>query len=470
MALKFVSHSHKDNDLVRPFVEDLRNAGLELWVDLEQITHDDFVKRMNEGLAQSEWVILVQTPNSLPNTSKAVESEINAALNLKFQGKIRDVIPFIMAECQPDAIPPLWANLHHYDAVHDGYQAALTGLLNALGVTSGPRTVSPYLLARLPGTQRQDRNQNSSPPPPALPPQPPRPPTPQPNTLPPDRLPTRLAQLGFVGQTLAVNGRSLEVILPPLCHVEAGPFWMGSQFDPQAGTDEPWHQVTLGAYAIGMYPVTIAEYACAVRAGSVPRPSGWARQQARGLDHPVVNIRWRNAVAYVAWLAQVTGEPWRLPTEAEWEKAARWDAAREVSRIYPWGDTWDARRANIDEGIGTLLSSMVMGGKLLSSMVMGARTTAVGNFAAAGDASPYGCHDMAGNVWEWTSSIYVAEAYQPDSKRENNSDISSPRVLRGGSWYNVSRLARAAYRVGYNVDFGYYCGFRLVRGVGAGSH
>ncbi len=447
MPKKFVSHSHKDNQLVVPFVEDLRNAGLEVWVDLEQIDHDDFIKRMNQGLAVSDWVVLVQTPHSLPARSTAVEMEINAALAKKLRGALRDVIPFIMAPCDANEVPDIWQALHHYDAVRDGYARALTGLLRALGVTSGPRTISPVLAALLPGAGQ------------AVPtPAPPRPqPAPPPLTLPPEKLPPRLAQLGFTGQVRAVQGRPVELLLPPVCAVEAGPFWMGSQNDPQAWDNEPWHQVTTGAYAIGKYPVTVAEYACAVRAGKVaepPKPTWnnvtWA-DQLKLLDHPVVNVSWLEAQKYVEWLAGMTGEPWRLPTEAEWEKAARWDAARQVSWIYPWGDDFDAQRANTDNRVKT--------------------TTPVGTYAAEGDASPYGCHDMAGNVWEWTSSIYDASAYQPDNKRENNSDKTSVRVLRGGSWSSYSRVARAAIRDRGSV--GSYlnnCGFRLVRGVGAGSH
>src|SRR5262249_37019470 len=103
-----------------------------------------------------------------------------------------------------------------------------------------------------------------------------------------------------------------------------------------------------GAYQIARFPVTVAEYACAIRAKAVREPPKrsshtieW-RTQLQRLDHPVVNVSWHNAIAYAAWLAKVTGQPWRLPTEAEWEKAARGTDGR----IYPWGDLWDQTRAN----------------------------------------------------------------------------------------------------------------------------
>ncbi len=251
----------------------------------------------------------------------------------------------------------------------------------------------------------------------------------------------------FTSAILLYDGQPHAVILPPVCPVEAGPFWMGTKGNTG---DEPWHEVTTGAYAIGKYPVTVAEYACAVRAGKVAEPPtnriSWADQLKR-LDHPVVNVTWKEAQKYVEWLAEVTGEPWRFPTEAEWEKAARGTDGR----IYPWGNQWDPNKANTDSRVKA--------------------TTSVGAYAAKGDASPYGCHDMAGNVWEWTSSIYDVSAYQPDNKRENSSDKTSVRVLRGGSWSNNTRDARAAGRYRYLVDvYLSNCGFRLVRGVGAGSH
>ena len=122
--------------------------------------------------------------------------------------------------------------------------------------------------------------------------------------------------------------------------------------DSQAQDDEtPQYWVEVGAFQIAKYPVTVAEYALAVRAGAVREPPdmwdvNWAIQQQRH-DHPVVNVSWHDAVAYVAWLNMVTGQRgWRLPTEAEWEKAARWDPQRRDSRIYPWGDTFNKDRCN----------------------------------------------------------------------------------------------------------------------------
>jgi formylglycine-generating enzyme required for sulfatase activity len=135
----------------------------------------------------------------------------------------------------------------------------------------------------------------------------------------------------------------------------------------------------------------------------------------------VVLVSWHDAVAYCNWLAEVTGKPYHLPSEAEWEKGGRGSDGR----IYPWGNQWDAKRCNSEEGS--------KGG-----------TTPVGAYPHG--ASPHGLLDMAGNVWEWTRSLWGEDwqkpsfkyPYDPDDGREDlNAPASVCRVLRGGSWYDL---------------------------------
>ena len=264
----------------------------------------------------------------------------------------------------------------------------------------------------------------------------------------------RMSGLGFHGWRARKTG--VKFILPPTCEVPAGAFDMGSaDDDAQAFSNEkPQCRIAVAAFAIGTYPVTVAEYAYFLTANpDVAMPGGgesdlynWSRQQTR-LDHPVVQVNWFNANDYAAWLAQTTSQLWRLPTEAEWEKAARWDEAMQHARIYPWGDTWDNTRANTWDS----------GPK---------RATAVGSYPSG--ASPYDCQDMAGNVWEWCSSMYQKQyPYDPavseDNSDANRSERTSVRVLRGGSWRYGAPLARAAFRGSDEAASGDLGSFRLVR-------
>jgi formylglycine-generating enzyme required for sulfatase activity len=258
-----------------------------------------------------------------------------------------------------------------------------------------------------------------------------------------EQFPQRLMQLGFrFMQVIDGSGRDqYRYVTPPVCKVPGGPFLMGSnkQHDPDAQDDEtPQHTVTLETYHIGIYPLTVAEYACFVQATDYATPDDWGNQE-RYADHPIVYVPWRDALAYTQWLTQVTGEPWRLPTEAEWEKAAR----GADGRIYPWGDLWEESRANIGDGRPR-------------------NTTPVGSYPTG--ASPYGAQDMVSNVWEWTSTQYHEYPYSTTDGRENV-DFIDDLVLRGGAWGGNPLFARAAYR--YNARSSYYLGIfgaRLVRG------
>jgi formylglycine-generating enzyme required for sulfatase activity len=196
----------------------------------------------------------------------------------------------------------------------------------------------------------------------------------------------------------------------------------------------PQHSVTLAAFQIAKFPVTVAEYACFVRTGQ-EEPQNWHKQLGK-LDHPVVYVSWQDATDYAQWLADQIGQPWRLPSEAEWEKAARGTDAR----IFPWGDLFDASRANTIEGEK-------------------GETTPVGSYPSG--ASPYGALDMTGNVKEWTSSIFKAYPYSATDGRER-ADTYDAYALRGGSYDLYARFARAAYRSNFDPVIGkVYLGFRV---------
>jgi formylglycine-generating enzyme required for sulfatase activity len=236
-------------------------------------------------------------------------------------------------------------------------------------------------------------------------------------------LPPSLEQSGFEYRMV----KGVGVILPPLCDIPAGPFLMGSdpRHDPLASPlEQPQREVVLPAFRISTYPLTVAEYSCMVHAElGVPVPTRdvharWSQQVQRP-DHPAVGISYDDAAAYARWLAVNTGEPWYLPSEAQWEKAARGTDGR----IYPWGDAWDPTRANTDES-GIDDSTPV--------------------FAYPRGASVSGVRDMSGNALEWTSSAFE---YYPrrDGHRPPN-HAASKHVLRGGSYLDAPRNVRIAFR------------------------
>jgi TatA/E family protein of Tat protein translocase len=214
--------------------------------------------------------------------------------------------------------------------------------------------------------------------------------------------------------------------------IPAGEFWRGtSDADEQEmktrlgfgpwDDEKPQRKIYLDAYYIDETPVTNEEYQRFVLATGHRVPYGWNENwrtfpEGKGA-HPVVNVNWDDANAYARWAGK------RLPTEAEWEKAARGTDGRR----YPWGNEFDSSRCNSwESGIHT--------------------TTPVGRYSPRGD-SPYGVKDMAGNVWEWCADWYD-ENYYKNSPKENPKGPASGRyrVLRGGSWTSGSSNVRAANR------------------------
>ncbi len=207
--------------------------------------------------------------------------------------------------------------------------------------------------------------------------------------------------------TTKVNPKDgAEMVLVP-----AGEFLMGSKDDDKlAGANEkPQHKVNLDSYYIYKTEVTVVQYRkfCEATKRAMPKEPSWKWQDT----HPIVNVTWDDAVAYAKWAGV------NLPTEAQWEKAARGTDGR----IYPWGNKWDetkcANWSNSGEG----------------DTPKG--THSDGSFPAG--ASPYGMMDMAGNVWEWCADWYGADYYKTaPAKNSTGPATGSFHVLRGGSWYN----------------------------------
>lgn len=204
-------------------------------------------------------------------------------------------------------------------------------------------------------------------------------------------------------------------------------------------TEQPQHLVHVESFRISQFPVTNEEYYNFVWDSGYRLPKAWQGFSfpPEEENHPVTGITKIDAEAYVDWLTLKLQMKFRLPTEAEWELAARGPD----TRIYPWGNMFDPWRCNTSE-----------------SMKKG--TTPVGFYSPGGD-SIYGVADMVGNVWEWTSSILKPYPYKVDDGREKNIPDAT-YVIRGGAWYYSRKLARCACREGMNaIQFSESIGFRV---------
>jgi iron(II)-dependent oxidoreductase len=234
-----------------------------------------------------------------------------------------------------------------------------------------------------------------------------------------------------------IGKRGVEMILIP-----DGQFTMGSPKGEGYDNEHPQHTVVLDAFYIDKYEVTNVQYKKFMDATGHEAPEFWSDEKYNRPNQPVVGVTWHDAAAYAKWAGK------RLPTEAEWEKAARGTGGRR----YPWGSQWNSLKCNF------------------GSESDGYKYTApVGSFLTG--RSPYGAMDMAGNVWEWCADWYDENYYGPspeqDSDAKNSAstippsplsppspqenpegpDSGSMRVLRGGSWADPPRWSlRCAHR------------------------
>ena len=266
---------------------------------------------------------------------------------------------------------------------------------------------------------------------PNIPPTPPPAPDPTPPTPdPPARLPAP--------SPAALRAAADMVVIP------AGRFLMGCVSGRDCeGDEQPVHEVTVGSFALSKYEVTFEEYDRFTEAtgGARADDEGWGRS-----SQPVINVSWEDARAYVSWLSAETGETgetYRLPSEAEWEYAAR----AGTTTAYSWGNGIGDNRANCD-GCGSRWDVV--------------QTAPVGSFGA----NAWGLHDMHGNVWEWVEDCWYGNYTRvpSDGTAWTSGGDCGRRVLRSGSWNVVSRRLRSAKRArdppGYRSGV---AGFRVAR-------
>lgn len=269
------------------------------------------------------------------------------------------------------------------------------------------------------------------------------------NVLPPPERAACGRALGLLGDPRYGVGVKDDIPEIDWVDIPVGAFLMGS--DGQYEHEKPQHQITLSAYRISRYPITYQQFQAFLDANDGSHNPDWwkdlaaddehkrqpGEQAFKVWNHPRERVSWWDAVAFCRWLSAKLGYEVRLPTEAEWEKAAR----GENGLIYPYGNEYDPTKANTsDAGIR--------------------QTSAVGLFPNG--ASPYGVMDMSGNVYEWCSSQYKSYPFDATDGREDLGRTGY-RVVRGGSWSFDRVDARAACRSSSHPgSLSYFTGFRVV--------
>jgi len=384
----FVSYSHDDDDFVRRLISDLNKAGHAVWIDTSNIRGgDDWLRAIAEGIINSYAFIIVATKSSL--ASKWVRGEITWAVQRE-----KLIVPVLVEDVVRDtAFFPL-VNFHGVKFHGTDYETAIARLVSSLPargsmdvITSAPAATSSMNpeSARLVATIGD------------------------PLASVKDRVAAgrRLAEIGDPRPGVGLRADGLPDIV--WCDVPGG------EFIYRAG-----RRLTLAAFRIAKYPVTYLQFQAFIDAADGYANAKWweglyqdgVAQQRKGpvdqwfklSNHPRENVSWYDAIAFCRWLSDNLSESVTLPTEQQWEKAARGTDGR----IYPYGNEFDPAKGNTgNSGIG--------------------QTSAVGAFLDG--ASPYGAMDMSGNVWERTLTEYKSA---PDA------DISSNavRVVRGGGWTN----------------------------------
>lgn len=382
----FISHAHEDEAFARRIAADLQAEGWSVWMAPDSILPGEtWVEAINRGLEESGYYLLVQTPAAA--SSPWVVTETNVAIHLEHQRVMR----FIPLDVAPSRPPPLWTAYQNVP-FRDNY---LRGL--------------EHLLARLNG----------------------RPPRPWPANGSFTDSRSNGSKNGGQEAKHFPDRRLHDRSRAELVRVPAGNFLFGAA-NPDLEHEVRQRAIHLHEFWIGCNPVTNAQFARFVEATRYrttaedtgfsrvwaddrwieveqaywQRPEGPRSQIDDRLHHPVVCVSWFDAQAYCEWAGL------RLPGEKEWEKAARGTDGR----AYPWGNEQPRpKHANFDMHHG--------------------RTTPPGQFSPVGD-SPYGVSDLAGNVWEWTSSWF-----------DTRGGISRTRVVRGGAWCSEATNLCSTYRL-----------------------
>lgn len=239
----------------------------------------------------------------------------------------------------------------------------------------------------------------------------------------------------------------------PMILIAAGPFTMGS--NEGLPNERPEHSVTLDSYYIDQYEVTMTLYRTFLESKNYQSPPTWDDEAATVVgDRPAVGMKWTDAAAYCQWAGK------RLPTEAEWEKAARGTDGRR----YPWGHMQPfVDIANYNRGL------WVSEAITLAAVTSGLEGMSVRHGLKEGGRSPYGLSHMAGNAAEWVADWYDREYYQRSpEKNASGPTEGQKRVIRGGSWADLPAALRVTARFSADPEFedrtiGFRCAMTLAK-------
>jgi formylglycine-generating enzyme required for sulfatase activity len=218
--------------------------------------------------------------------------------------------------------------------------------------------------------------------------------------------------------------------------VPGGLFLMGSEIGQE--NERPPHRVWVDGFGIAKYPVTNREYRIFAEQTQAPVPPFWSEAMFSDPDQPVVGVTWHDATAYCGWLSQRSAKTFRLPSEAEWERAAR---GKREGALYPWGDEPPSVRPYAGYDVKS-------GGP---------------DRVGANEPNDFGLYDMSEGVHEWCNDYYAYDYYRYSPERNpQGPDSGQRRVSRGGSWRHRIKFSRCAARSSLPPDFKYAdYGFRI---------
>lgn len=420
----FLCHSSADKPTVRELYQKLRaEPWIQPWLDEEDIfPGDDWNLEIQKAIRETDAIIVCLSKGSITKEGY-VQREIKTALDYSDEKPERTVyiIPVRLEECTPPERLSKWQYADYFEGQRErGFERLLISLRRRAELLdilqSNDMTIDDIAMEWL------DKNKTGR--------------------------ATMYASDNRGKPTVSALADKLTLSNGmDLMRVPAGKFIMGSNNGNE--DEKPQHTVDISYdYWMARFPVTNELYNSFAKSIGIKHPvSRWEQKK----NHPVVGINWDNAMAYCQWLNSLlkvelpSNLVLRLPTEAEWEKAARGTDGRE----YPWKGRFDKDKCN------AYLNNRVLD---FINLFKG-NTTPVNKYSPYGD-SPYDCADMAGNVWEWTHSIKKEYPYDVNDGREDEKTLAR-RVLRGGSFSDYEGNARCASRDG-NDYFSNCVGFRVV--------